>query len=171
MSRLYKAIGKYSYTRNYASTVYELDRALQEHVKCSDWASLFVQVLALTSPEFRDLINQSLRNIKECMKAEITVDIADVTASVNVPAAFGIIQRFPIDIDVLMERADITSIVGQHVLSYPIILLLFLKAVLRSAFLRTSLDSMPLWDVVLSAEEVVVDGNPPSAYSQTAQYH
>jgi hypothetical protein len=166
ISRLYKAVGKYSYTRNYASTVYELDKALQENIKCLDWESLFVQVVALTSSEFRDLINQSLRNIKDCVKSQITIDVSDVTASVNVPAAFGMIQRFPIDTDVLMERADIPSIVGQHVLSYPTVLLLFLKAVVRSTFLRTSLDSMPLWDVVLSAEEVVVDGNPPSAYSQ-----
>jgi hypothetical protein len=77
------------------------------------------------------------------------------TSTVNVNTSFGVVQKFPIDLESLVARPDEVDTTAKHVLSYPMVILLMLKGCLRSAFLDTSLDSLPLFNRTLELNEVV----------------
>jgi hypothetical protein len=145
--KLFRMTSDYSYSRNFASALYDLDNALIETVNRDPDVHLFVQVLTVTSPEFRSLISQSLRDPEACLPGKITFDAE--TATIAIGTVMGAVKRLPIDLDVLLDnpqrfvRSEVTE------LRYVEVLLLLLKACLRSTFLKTSLDSTPLFDDVL----------------------
>jgi hypothetical protein len=146
LKKLLLLTSNYSYTRLFASVLYDLDCALVTTVDHEPDVYLFIQVLAMTSPEFRDLISQSLRDLEACLDSNLSFDAAPATISTY--TIMGARKVFPLDLDVLLDdpRASIRS--GTIQVPYVDVLLLVLKACLRSTFLETSLDSTPLFDAV-----------------------
>lgn len=136
----------YSYTRLFASLVYDLDLALVTTVSLQPNVHLFVQVLVITSPEFRDLISQSLRDLEACLDSSLSFDPAN--ANIYTYTIMGASKVFPLDLHVLLEDPRAFAKSGITKISYVDVLLLVLKACLRSTFLETSLDSTPLFDAV-----------------------
>jgi hypothetical protein len=146
MKKLLLMTSNYSYTRLFASVLYDLDCALVTTVDREPDVNLFIQVLAMTSPEFRDLISQSLRDLEACLDSSLSFDAAPATISTY--TIMGARKVFPLDLDVLVDdpRGFVRS--GTIQVPYVDVLLLVLKACLRSTFLETSLDSTPLFDAV-----------------------
>ena len=154
LNTLFRLTENYSYKRTFARALYDVDCILQELTNHAPFAQLVIQVLAVTNPEFRDLISQSIRTLEACLPTSIVVDAK--ASTVNVGAAFGLIRKFPVDVDVLVddEPEDIAGL-GSIVIPYRDVLVLCLKASLRSTFLKTSLDSTPLFDWLMGGEEVL----------------
>jgi hypothetical protein len=146
LKKLLLLTSNYSYTRLFASVLYDLDCALVTTVDREPDVYLFIQVLAMTSPEFRDLISQSLRDLEACLDSSLSFDAAPATISTY--TIMGARKVFPMDSDVLVDdpRGFVRS--GTIQVPYVDVLLLVLKACLRSTFLETSLDSTPLFDAV-----------------------
>jgi hypothetical protein len=154
LTSLFRLTQTFSYKRTFARALYDVDCILHDLAKHAPIARLAVQVLAITNPEFRDLISQSVRTLRACLTTSLVVNIS--ASAVYVSAAFGVVKQFPIDVDVLVDEAsqDISSL-GQIVVPYKDVLFLVLKASLRSTFLKTSLDSAPLFDWIMRAGETI----------------
>ncbi|KAM0689341.1 hypothetical protein Q7P36_011418 [Cladosporium allicinum] len=146
LKKLSRLMGRRSSSRMFASVLYDLDCALVTTVSSEPDIHFLVQVLAITSPEFRDLVNQSLRDLEACLDRSITFDAAHVEFYTT--ATMGALKVFPMDLDVLLDDPRAFPRSGTTQIPYVDVLFLVLKACLRSAFLETSLDSKPLFDAV-----------------------
>jgi hypothetical protein len=129
-------------------------KLLQDLTSHLPFAQLAIQVMFITSPEFRDLISQSIRNLQACLPTSVVVDA--VASTVGIGAAFGVVRQFPVDVDALVsdEPQNIARL-GQIVVPYRDVLVFCLKASLRSTFLKTSLNSAPLFGWLMGGEEVL----------------
>ncbi|KAK5112678.1 hypothetical protein LTR85_011189 [Meristemomyces frigidus] len=150
LSRMTEA---FEYSRTFSNAIYALDNMLDSFTGSSELARRAVQVLTITSPEFRNIVGQSIRRIDACAGTTVKLDLA--TSAVGIPTVFGIIQKFPVKIDVLVDDPQALQRTGHIDIVYPVFVMLVLKAALRSAFLDTSLDSLPLFEKVMSLEDVV----------------
>ena len=146
LKKLLLMTSNYSYTRLFASVLYDLDYTLVTTVDREPDIHLFIQVLAMTSAEFRDLISQSLRDLEACLDSNLSFDAAPATISTY--TIMGARKVFPLDLDVLVDDPHAFIRSGTIQVPYVDVLLLVLKACLRSTFLETSLDSTPLFDAV-----------------------
>ena len=146
LKKLLLMTSNYSYTRLFASVLYDLDYALVTTVEREPDVYLFIQVLAMTSPEFRDLISQSLRDLEACLDSSLSFDAAPATISTY--TIMGARKVFPLDLDVLLDDPRAFPRSGATQIPYVDVLLMVLKACLRSTFLETSLDSTLLFDAV-----------------------
>lgn len=146
LKKLLLMTSNYSYARLFASVLYDLDYALVTTVEREPDVYLFTQVLAMTSPEFRYLISQSLRDLEACLDSSLSFDAAPATISTY--TTMGARKVFPLDLDVLLDDPRAFPRSGTTQIPYVDVLLMVLKACLRSTFLETSLDSTPLFDAV-----------------------
>lgn len=144
LKSMWKHAQNYKYEKLFANDIYQLEKALKGAIHEEQSVALFIQVLVLTNTEFRDVMKQSLRKLQQCLSASVTVDMESGT--VDVITVFGVVQKFPVS-----GNIDRTI---KHVVSYEQVLLMALKAVVRSTFLQTSLNSEPLLDRVLEMEEI-----------------
>lgn len=151
LTTLFRLTEKFSYKRTFARALYDVDCILDKLANHAAIARLAIQVLAITNAEFRDLISQSVRTLQACLTTSIVIDVA--ASTVNVGAAFGVVRKFPFDVDVLVD--EVSQDLTQIVVPYRDVLFLVLKASLRSTFLRTSLDSAPLFDWIMGGGERV----------------
>lgn len=131
MAVLHERMQLFVYNRAFASAIFELDRILTQIIywdeQVDDDAALFVQVLALTNKELRDLMVQSLRYLQECLRSKVNVDM--VAATVNFATLFGVTQKFHVNVDAVVEKpADVDR--SRHI-EIPYVQVLFL--VLRAA--------------------------------------
>jgi len=149
----------YSYTRQFASVLYDLDRSLESTVSRNPDVHLFVQVLVITSPEFRDLISHSLRELAACLDMESSVHFDAARATMCTWTIMGALKEFPIHLDILLDDPRGFPRSGLTKVSYVDVLFLVLKACLRSAFLETSLDSTPLFDAVFKPDSDVFEAS------------
>lgn len=140
-----------SYGRRLSISLAELSDLLTGIFKQNEDIRRFLEVITIVSPEFRDLIRQSIRNIGSCINTSITFDAA--TATVNVGSCLGLIKKFPIDVDVLVENPQKLDRSGQVEVPYAEAVLIILGACVKSLFLKTSVDSAPLCQEVLWSAE------------------
>jgi hypothetical protein len=139
--------------RTLASALYDVDTALGKLIPESDTISMILQILTMTNAEFRDNVGQSVRRFEECRQATVTVDTAG--SMVRMVALFGVVQQFPFDMDsVVDEQLPLDQRLEVQV-PYSHLLLIVLKATVRSAVLMTSLDSFPLLEQVSNLPDVV----------------
>jgi hypothetical protein len=139
--------------RTLASALYDVDTVLGKLIPESDTISMILQILTIANAEFRENIGQSVRRFEECRRATITVDTA--SSMVRMVALFGVVQQFPFDMDSIVdEQLPLDQRLAVEV-SYSHLLLIVLKATVRSAVLMTSLDSFPLLEQVSNLPDVV----------------
>lgn len=153
MVALRQRLEQSEYTRALASAVYELDGVLADIIEVEETAALFVKVLAITNKELRDLMMQSLRHLLDCLNSTVTVDMA--AATVKFATLFGVVQKFYIDFDAVVEKPANVDRSRQIDIPYVQVLLLVLRAALRSTFLKTSLSSEPLYVTILSMSDII----------------
>jgi hypothetical protein len=139
--------------RTLASALYDVDTALEKLIAESDNISMILQILTITNAEFRENIGQSVRRFEECRRATITVDTAG--SMVRMLAFFGVMQQFPFDMDSIVDEQLPLDQRLEVEVPYSHLLLIVLKATVRSAVLMTSLDSFPLLEQVSNLPDVV----------------
>lgn len=142
-----------TYRRVFAAAIYELDCKLDRLAEEPHDIRTLVQVAVVTSPEIRDIVSQSIRNLESCLPVKIVLDKS--AATLNLVTVLGLTKRFPLEVDVLLESPQAFRKEQQAELPYIQFLLLVLKASLKSLFMRTSLDSGPLFAEVLRSDEVL----------------
>lgn len=142
----------FKYTRMFSLALFELDHRLDAICQDELVVQMAVQAVTLTNPEFRDLISQSTRNIKDCMPSSLILDLESST--LNVVSVMGMVQKFPVDIDVLIDNPAMIDRTANKRIPYRNAILLVLKASLKSAYLQTSVDSQPLYQMVLEIDEI-----------------
>jgi hypothetical protein len=139
--------------RTLASALYDVDTILGKLIPESDNISMILQILTLTNAESRENIGQSVRRFEECRRATITVDT--VGSMVRMLAFFGVVQQFPFDMDSIVDEQLPLDQRLEVEVPYSHLLLIVLKATVRSAVLMTSLDSFPLLEQVSNLPDVV----------------
>ena len=96
---------------------------------------MVVGVLRMTNSEFRHLMSQSVRHMQDLVNQTIDFDLG--AQSVNLRIVLGIVQQFPVDLTSLFRGYQPEQRVVA--VSYTNLMMVVLKASLRSAFLKTSL--------------------------------
>jgi hypothetical protein len=152
---IYVRTDKMKRTRPYYEAIYDLDAALATRLHSDPRVNDAIGVLMLTNEEFRDLIAQSARHIEESINTSIVLDVANST--LNVPAVMGFVQRFPVELALLHPGLPTDD--GPITITYCEVMFAALKACVRSTFLGTSLDSLPLFRTVLEMDTVVYIGS------------
>lgn len=142
---------QYEYNRRFASALFNLDVVLQRLQHPDIRANHAVGVLMITNPEFRALIAQSARHIPASVNTSVVVDVEN--GCLTIPTVMGIMQKFAIDFDAVMHENDRQD--TPITLSYTMLMILSLKASLRSTFFETSLDSLPLFEKVMSMKDQI----------------
>jgi hypothetical protein len=139
------------YSRAMSAAIFELDQALHNLAHPNPKVDIIIGVLMITNAEFRSMIAQSARHLDISINSGVDVDFG--AGSLNIQAVFGIMQPFPFDLDVLFPN----EIVEHNIVrvKYSAVILSALKASLRSAFLVTSMDSLPLFELVMSSDGLV----------------
>lgn len=153
MMSMWRCTETFQYSRTFSHNLYALDQTLDTLTGGNELVRVAVQALVLTNTEFREIVGQSIRRIEECAGLIIKLDL--VTSTINIPTVFGIVQKFPIEISVLLDEPLSVQGQGHFDIGYTELLMLVLKASLRSAFLETSLDSLPLFKKVMSMNDVI----------------
>lgn len=151
LSNLLNMISHKSYSRKFANALYVLDCALEGFTNQVTDGILPVQVVLVTSPEFRDLIRQSMDNLEACLPQVIVLDRKEAT--LDVISVLGTVKKFPLELDVLVDDPQAYRNAGQVDLPYADVLLIVLKASLKSTFIRTSLESEPLFAEALGSKD------------------
>jgi hypothetical protein len=105
----------------------------------------------MTNTEFRDLISQSVRHIKDSSKQSTNFDLG--APSINLKIVLGIVRPFPVDPAALFSGYE----PDERIISvfYTNLMMTVWKASVRSAFLKTSLNSLPLSERVLRMDEIM----------------
>ena len=132
----------YKYNRVFASLLFRLDEVLIRNLHPDKRANDAIGVLMITNPEFRSLIAQSLRHIPMTAGTSVTVDLAK--SCLVMPTVMGVLQEFAIDFDSLFPGTDPRA--PAITITYTMLLILSLRASLRSTFFETSVDSLPLFE-------------------------
>lgn len=153
LTLLWRHTENFEYSRSFSLHIWALDKLLDDCINNDELVKTSVQIITLTSPEFRDIISQSVRMLDECINSKIHLNLDDAT--LNVPAVFGIVKKFPVDRGLLVESAGRALPPGVLEIDYTVLILLALKATIRSSFLETSLDSTPLFEKVMAMSDVV----------------
>lgn len=153
VSTLLRLVEDKAYGRAFACAMYNLDRALEGLIGFSHDIWLVVQVVTVTSPEFRDIFSQSIRELQACLSTKIALDTA--AGTLNVPTVFGSIKKFPIELDSLLSDPQALRQQDQIELPYVRVVLMVFKACLKSTFLKTSLGSDPLFEEAFRTNEIL----------------
>lgn len=154
MNEMFRLTHEFQYTRAFMDTIYELDTLLQHALPLDEKILDAIGVLTISSEEFRDLINMSIRRIPQSIDQTVQLDLDHPALIMR--TVLGAEQRFPVDLSALCPN----HVASQSALdiSFSNLILIVLKASLRSAFLKTSLDSLPLFEQVMKMEDVVYIG-------------
>ena len=138
--------------RSCIASMNRLDQVLGELGQRDDKMIIdrMVGILTLTNEEFQELLYQSLRHLQETSQSVVQVDLR--AATIKIPAAFGFMQTFILDLDrIYPERSHDT-----HSVPYSAVVLASLKACLRSYMLGQYFDSAPLWRMIFQCSDVVL---------------
>jgi hypothetical protein len=131
--------------------IFDLDKALVSLLHRDKYVNDAVGVLMLTNSEFRAMITQSARHIPEVATKTLNLDLG--IGALLVPAVMGYIQEFPVEFPALYPGEEARA--GIIAVPYPQLMFACLKACVRSTFLETSLDSLPLFKAVTNMRPVV----------------
>jgi hypothetical protein len=151
MEAIYMGTEKKTRTRPFYEAIYDLDVALATRLHPDTRVNNGIGVLMITNEEFRDIITQSARHIDEAINTSIVLDV--VNGTLNVPAVMGFTQRFPLALALL--HPELPNDDGPITITFGEVIFAALKASVRSTFLETSLDSLPLFRTVLEMDTVV----------------
>ena len=131
--------------------MFKLEGILKTISHTNQQVNEMIGVITITNPEFLSLMRQSARRFREAVDAAIKIDMRSGT--LQVPAAFGIIQEFPLNvIDLYPTRPASDEVIS---VKYSSVLIVTLRACLRSAMLRDCFSSIPLIGQVLGLEDVI----------------
>ena len=159
MKALLKHMQKFEYSRSFMTAIHETDEALRRVLPPNEKVVVGIGVLTFSNQEFRDLINLSVRRLPQSIQQSVQIDLTN--PALVVKAVFGAEQRFPIDLAALFPEhststaTDTMSGPNAVGVSFTHLVLIVLKASLRSAFLKTSLNSLPLFEQFAKMDEVV----------------
>lgn len=157
MQEVYRRMYNYQYSRGFMDTIYEMDTALQHALLPLDEKVIdAIGVLTISNPEFRDLITLAIRRIPQ--SADQTVKLCLLDPAIVLKSVLGSEQRFPVDLLALFPNFVVTHGTIDIDISFTNLILMVLKASVRSAFLKTSLDSLPLFERVMKLDDVVYVG-------------
>jgi hypothetical protein len=140
-------------SRSASGIMYKLDQVLErlgsgEQNKMTD---LIIGILMITNYEFQELVYQSIRHLKETTASTIQLDMRATT--LKVPSAFGIMQHFYVDMDLIApEETRSHETVS---VSHTVVVLAAMRSTLRSMMLRSCFDADPLLDTVVRWKDVV----------------
>ena len=141
-------------TKPLRATYYEmfkLENILKTISHTNQQVNEMIGITTMTNPEFLDLMRQSARRFREAVDAAIKIDMR--SGIIQVPVAFGIIQEFPLNVTELYPtRAASDEVVS---VKYSLVLIVTLRACLRSAMLGDCFSSIPLIHEVLGLEDVI----------------
>lgn len=151
LQQMYLRTIRYDKTRLNSRSIFNLDSALQDSLHANPKVNLAVGVLVITNAEFRAMITQSARHIDAAARSSIDLNFSQ--SRIEVSSYFGIPQYFPIDFHVLCHG----EVLPEQPIEIPfnVLLMAALKAILRSTFLNTSLNSLPLFKKVMAADELI----------------
>lgn len=138
-------------TRLYFEALFKLDQALEAttgHDSSSKQIALSLGCVMITSPEFRSLVSQSVRLLEEDFYGTMCVDLD--AGLVKVSTVMNFTAEFPFDVKATCYGMDSPERRGKFDIPLPSIVLICLKASLRSAMLDSALDSRPLFDAAFS---------------------
>lgn len=135
-------------------TIHEMDTILQNSLPLDEKVVDAIGVLAITNEEFRDLINMSIRRIPQSINQTVRLNMNNPALIMR--TVLGVQQRFPVDLSALFP--NYTASQGAVEISFTDLILIVLKASLRSVFLKTSMDPLPLFDQVMKMDDVVYIG-------------
>ncbi|KJX94944.1 hypothetical protein TI39_contig4149g00015 [Zymoseptoria brevis] len=153
MLELLVCITPFKYTRAFGAALSSLDDLIGSVRNMpSRILQVVVQAVVLTSREFRDLIVQSLRIIEDCMPTSLFIDI--MNSPFDMEAILGTMKKFPVDLGILLPELTSEEKLVRWQIPYTYVLLLTLRAALKSAYLRASLDSQPLFNLVPGMDDV-----------------
>lgn len=151
LHQMYLRTLQYDKTRVMSRSIFNLDHALLTSLHDNLKVNLAIGILVLTNPEFRSMITQSARHIEAAAQSSIALNLRE--SRIEVSSVFGIPQIFPIDFEVLCPG----EVLPDEVVAIPYVNLIMaaLKATLRSTFLNTSVNSLPLFSKVMAADELI----------------
>lgn len=154
MEEMIRRTYKFQYSRAFMDSIYEIDIALQRVLLLDKKVINAVGVLAISNEEFRDLITMSIRRIPQSIDQTVQLDLHN--PAIVIKAVLGAEQRFPVDLPELFPN----FVASQRSIdiSFTHLVLIVLKASVRSAFLKTSLDSSPLFERVMKMDDTVYIG-------------
>lgn len=138
-------------TRLYFDALHKLDKALEEttvQTPTLRYVAISLGCVMITSPEFRSLISQSVRLLAEGFNGTMCVSLDD--GLIRVPTVLNFLADFPVDLDAIFPNIDPNERNGVFNVSLNKVVLICLKAALRSAMLDSALDSRPLFEAVSS---------------------
>lgn len=154
MDEMFRLTHKFQYSRAFMDAIYELDMMLQHAIPLDENIVDAIGVLTISSEELRDLINMSIRRIPQSI--DQTVQLGLNNPALIMRTVLGAEQRFPVDLQAFFPNyAASQSAVD---ISFTNLILVVLKASLRSAIVKTSLDSLPLFEQVMKMDDVVYIG-------------
>jgi hypothetical protein len=150
MKEMFRLTQRFQYTGAFIDKIYERDMMLQRALPLDQKIVDAIGVLTISSEEFRDLINLSIGRIPQSIEEVVQLGLHN--PSIIMKAVLGAERRFPVDLPPLFPN-HVASQTAVDV-SFTNLILIVLKASVRSAFLRTSLDSLPLFGQVTKKDDI-----------------
>lgn len=128
--------------------LYELDSILLDQGSPESQVIVdeVVAILSITNKEFRDIVHQSIRNLKESDTALIDLDLRSMT--LKVPSAFGVRQHFQVDWDAISDTASGTRPHETVPVKHTAIVLASIRSLVLCMMLLTCSDAGPLLELV-----------------------
>lgn len=135
--------------------LYRLDSTIQELQQGLPQIHSMVEILVLTNEEFSDLVYQSARYIETSSKSQIEFDLR--AGSVMVPSAFGALQIFQVDMEIMSTGTNATSSNSRDTVTvkHDVVLLAALRAFVRSSLLNLCPDADAVNALLEGKEETV----------------
>ncbi|KAH7471345.1 hypothetical protein FOMA001_g13595 [Fusarium oxysporum f. sp. matthiolae] len=154
VNRMNLKLQRYEYTRDFMTTICELDEILEGIVPSDKRITNGVGVLILCHEEFRDLITLAVRRMAQSISRTVQIDLEN--PAIVIKAVLGAEQRFPIDMNILFP--DFLPEQQSIEITFTTLITIALKASLRSSFLKTSLNSLPLLERVVEMDDIIYIG-------------
>lgn len=149
---LYRRIEKSSsMSRATLHEMLKLDNILIDLGHTNEQLNEMIGIMMITNREFMHLVRQSARRFDQAPDVAVTVDMR--SGVLKIPSVFGILQEFPLNITELYPGRIFTDEVMP--VRYSVVLIVTLRACLRSTMLRDCFSSNPLITRVLGFESTV----------------
>ena len=137
--------------RSTCYAMFRLERTLMTISHTNQQVNEMIGTITITNPEFLRLMVRTARRSQQAPDAEVRIDMR--SGMLQVPAEFGVILEFPLEIQELYpQNATSDEVIPVR---YSLVLIVALRACLRSDMLRNCFDSHPLLRQVSGLEDVI----------------
>lgn len=152
---LWDAMFEFKPNRAFFRRFYDLDKYLARLQTADKFADTALGVLMLINSEFRDIVTQSSRHIPALKGSTVDLTFGDPPA-LELPTVMGVVRKFPVELGAMFPG----EVLGAQTtkVKYSDVMFAALRACLRSAILKTSINSTPLYDRWLRMGEIIQVG-------------